>query len=151
MLKEEFFIFFLLWINEKKIKKNKFGEDESKFISIIDNVYPVFRFMFFFLLLLSFFFVVDEFFQQYYICWVTTRLPSHIYKHLLRFLCNKMPCRPIYFFFLHFILFNSKALEFFFFFCHCSVPPWFLHRSVALFQMQVRSVSFFRRNHVHTE
>lgn len=67
----------------------------------------------FFLLLLSFF-VVDEFFQQYYICWITVRSPSHIYKHLLRFLCNKMPCRPIYFF-LHFILFNSKALEFFFF------------------------------------
>lgn len=106
--------FFLLWIHEKKQQKNKCGEDESKFISIIDNVYPVFRFVFF-LLLLSFF-VVDEFFQQYYICWITVRSPSHIYKHLLRFLCNKMPCRPIYFFFLHFILFNSKALEFFFFF-----------------------------------
>lgn len=113
MLKEEFFIFFLLWINEKKIKKNKFGEDESKFISIIDNVYPVFRFVFFFVAV-KFFFVVDEFFQQYYICWITAWSPSHIYKHLLRFLCNKMPCRPI-FFFLHFILFNSKALEFFFF------------------------------------
>lgn len=41
------------------------------------------------------------------------RSPSHIYKHLLRFLCNKMPCRPINFFL--FILFHSKALEFFFF------------------------------------
>lgn len=74
----------------------------------------------FFLLLLSFF-VVDEFFQQYYICWITVRSPSHIYKHLLRFLCNKMPCRPIYFF-LHFILFNSKALEFFFFFLSLQCP-----------------------------
>lgn len=68
----------------------------------------------FFFVAVKFFFVVDEFFQQYYICWVTAQSPSHIYKHLLRFLCNKMPCRPIYFF-LHFILFNSKALEFFFF------------------------------------
>lgn len=69
----------------------------------------------FFFVAVKFFFVVDEFFQQYYICWITARSPSHTYKHLLRFLCNKMPCRPIYFFFLHFILFNSKALEFFFF------------------------------------
>lgn len=63
MLKEEFFIFFLLWINEKKIKKNKCGEDESKFISIIDNVYPVFRFVFF-LLLLSFFLLLMNFFNS---------------------------------------------------------------------------------------
>lgn len=76
----------------------------------------------FFFVAVKFFFVVDEFFQQYYICWVTARSPSHIYKHLLRFLCNKMPCRPIYFFFLHFILFNSKALEFFFFFLSLQCP-----------------------------
>lgn len=148
MLKEEFFIFFLLWINEKKIKKNKFGEDESKFISIIDNVYPVFRFMFF-LLLVSFFCCWWIFFNS--IISAESR-----YGHLLIytnifsvFFVIRCHAAPYIFFCILFYL--ILKLWNFSFFCHCSVPPWFLHRLVALFQMQVRSVSFFRRNHVHTE
>lgn len=54
-------------------------------------------------------------------CWILSTVyllnhgsvTSHIYKNLLRFLCNKMPCCPIFFsFFLLFILFDSRALTF---------------------------------------
>lgn len=149
MLKEEFFIFFLLWINEKKIKKNKFGEDESKFISIIDNVYPVFRFVFF-LLLLSFFLLLMNFFNS--IISAESRhshllIHTNIFSVFFVIRCHAAP----YIFFFCILFYLILKLWNFSFFCHCSVPPWFLHRSVALFQMQVRSVSFFRRNHVHTE
>lgn len=134
---------------KKKIKKNKFGEDESKFISIIDNVYPVFRFMFF-LLLLSFFLLLMNFFNS--IISAESRhghllIYTNIFSVFFVIRCHAAP----YIFFCCILFYLILKLWNFSFFCHCSVPPWFLHRSVALFQMQVRSVSFFRRNHVHTE
>lgn len=135
---------------KKKIKKNKFGEDESKFISIIDNVYPVFRFMFFFVAV-KFFLLLMNFFNS--IISAESR-----YGHLLIytnifsvFFVIRCHAAPYIFFFCILFYLILKLWNFSFFFCHCSVPPWFLHRLVALFQMQVRSVSFFRRNHVHTE
>lgn len=62
LLKEEFFIFFYFEYMKKK-KINKCGEDELKFIFIIDNVYLVFCFVFF-LLLLSFFLLLMNFFNS---------------------------------------------------------------------------------------